>query len=131
MRNQDLRFINTIFLKIISIILGVFVLFVFVKFILINLNIDFNGKYAIAITLDKEKSHRSVYILTYKYFFDGKEFFGHDQYVKGMIVPKGRYFVKVSTKFPKFCRITNIEVPDTIVEAPLNGWKDIPIKTKN
>lgn len=92
-----------------------------------------NALYTIGTTLKQYKSFRSPNP-TVKYEFkvnsiELTDFEEIPDYLHGRIVTEGgRYFVQYSSKNPHNCKLLlESQVPDTLTEAPVDGWEHIPI----
>lgn len=66
----------------------------------------------------------------FSYSFKGKtyESYGMSPYIH-MSDEGKRFFIQILTNDPSRCFMTRIRVPDSITEAPLEGWKELPIIT--
>ncbi|MHC0446125.1 hypothetical protein ACWA1F_11990 [Flavobacterium sp. 3-218] len=75
-------------------------------------------------------SYKKLY---YEYNFKNIKYDGMDIYNRGKGVEENkRYLVRFSLKDPKESDIfQDIEVPDSIKEAPKEGWKELPEWAKN
>lgn len=86
------------------------------------------GVYTIA-TVYNIDGGRSGRTFNFKYKFKGIEY---ESYAESPVDELSRsdegkrFFIQVLTNNPKRCFMTSIPVPDSITEAPVNGWEEIP-----
>lgn len=83
-------------------------------------------RYIVGFTTKKEKATKSGYRIYYNYYYNGVNYEGHDEYVKGIKYPNVRYYVWISSERPDYNEFTRIEVPDSIKVIPSDGWAEIP-----
>lgn len=86
------------------------------------------GVYTIA-TVYNFKIVRGGIGFDFKYIFRGVEY---RAYAVGSVNNTSmkdegkRFFIQVLANDPERCLITSIQVPDSIIEAPSEGWKELP-----
>jgi hypothetical protein len=86
-------------------------------------------RYTIATTTRKIFTAKSGFEIEFLYKIDGQQYksYGADIEKYHIEYPNARYLLKYSYKNPSACEIQwDLKVPDTIGQAPLNGWKEPP-----
>ena len=66
-------------------------------------------------------------IVEFQFTVNDKKFNGRD---RGWLLKSkgGRYFVKYYVEDPSNCKVvSNIEVPECVGDAPVNGWDRLPV----
>jgi|SRR5690606_5939691 len=86
------------------------------------------GVYSIAHITDFRKEVRSWH---YRYYFNfqGKTYKSRSYYTRIDLVVGKNYFLLIDPKYPDLNNILlqPFPVPDSITEAPPQGWKELPI----
>lgn len=74
---------------------------------------------------------RGGHYFDFQYIYQGSIYTGYASSYKINKNDEGRrFFVEVNSKNPDECLIDiSLPVPDSISEAPYDGWKELPIKT--
>lgn len=88
------------------------------------------GVFTIATIYNIEPAARSGLIFDFKYMFYGKEYKSRAgaSYDDLSMKDEGkRVFIQVLPNDPSRCFMTDIQVPDSITEAPSEGWEKLPI----
>lgn len=86
------------------------------------------GVYTIA-TIHKVQGARGGLRIDFSYVFDNKNYTGYavnSSYSRNDVGK--RFFIQVLPNDPERSLITDIEVPDSITEAPPEGWEKLPIR---
>lgn len=85
------------------------------------------GVYTIT-TIYKVQGARGGLRVDFRYTFGNKEYTGYavNSSYSHNDVGK-RLFIKVLPSDPDRCLITDIRVPDSITEAPVEGWVELPV----
>jgi alpha-beta hydrolase superfamily lysophospholipase len=86
------------------------------------------AKYTIGITGSPFLTLKSGFLMEYDFSLNGKNYYGSAQYNQDKtIAPGGRYFVRYDSLDPSLSYLLDeFPVPDSITNAPLNGWGKIP-----
>ncbi|MEN9919798.1 MAG: hypothetical protein RL662_2234 [Bacteroidota bacterium] len=92
--------------------------------------VEKEGVYTIA-TLHNITGARGGVSYAFEYSYGGKNYdsFANSSEKKHSDEGK-RFFIQVLPNDPERCKMTNIRVPDSITQAPYNGWKELPIPKK-
>jgi hypothetical protein len=79
-------------------------------------------------TIYNIKKARGGRSFDFKYSLNGVEYYsmGTASYVK-LSDNNERFFIYIMGNNPEKYKLTNIRVPDSITQAPYNGWKELPI----
>lgn len=88
-----------------------------------------NSRYTIGYTLKRGSTARFGLKVKYEYFYNNQRFEGFQTYGDNdnLIIPKGRYFVVFSSKYPQNSELLIYDiVPDSIIDAPVMGWNFFP-----
>jgi len=108
----------------IYIVLGAIVVISILGFYLTNF-IQTKGICSIAY-IDKHTTSIKK-LVEYHFFYRGKRYFGST--ISNLELPykkDHRYYVQFTPSIISMSQLTEIEVPDSIKEAPYNGWTQIP-----
>lgn len=85
------------------------------------------GVYTIT-TIYKVQGARGGLRVDFRYTFGNKEYTGYTVNSSYSHNDAGkRLFIQVLPSDPERCLITDIPVPDSIIEAPPEGWKELPV----
>lgn len=86
-------------------------------------------KYTITTTIRQIRTLKNGLQIEHFYFVEGKKYshyFSKDERVN-IIYPGGRYLLRYSKKNPDISEVLwKYPVPDSIKNAPSNGWDNIP-----
>jgi len=86
-----------------------------------------NGVYSIA-SIYNIQSKRGGHYFDFEYKYQGCTYTGHASSYQIKNNDSGkRFFIQVNSKNPEECLIDiTLPVPDSISEAPYDGWKELP-----
>ncbi|MBD8347026.1 hypothetical protein [Dysgonomonas sp. HGC4] len=89
--------------------------------------VEREGRYTIA-TVYKVQGARGGLRIDYEYIFQDQSYTGYAVSTSYSHNDVGkRLFIKVLPNDPDRCLITDIRVPDSITEAPVEGWVELPV----